>query len=102
MFSDNVLTICLAKWPLEATMWDRDEIAGPVPTLFTEDVESATAAITKDVARAQQDLARISRVFFIPEHVNMAKAALLVKKPRLKISYKKVFYSVNGAVIEIF
>jgi methylglyoxal synthase len=46
-------------------------------------VESATAAITKDVARAHQDLARISRVFFIPEHVNMAKAALLVKKPRL-------------------
>ncbi len=89
MFSDIVPTICLAKWPLEATMWDGDEIAGPVPTLFTEDVESATAAITKDVARAHQDLSRISRVFFVPEHVNMAKAALLVKKPRLIINSRK-------------
>ncbi len=94
-------TICLAKWPLEATMWDGEEIAGPVPTLFTEDVESATAAITKDVARAHQDLSRISRVFFIPEHMNIAKAALLVKKPRLTINYRKIYYSVNGKVIEI-
>jgi len=81
-------------------MWDGDEIAGPVPTLFTEDVESATAAITKDVARAHQDLARISRVFFVPEHVNMAKAALLVKKPRL-IMIQETNYSTNSTVIEI-
>jgi hypothetical protein len=90
-----VPTICLAKWPLEATMWDGDEIAGPVPTLFTEDVESATAAITKDVARAHQDLARISRVFFIPEHVNMAKAALLVKKPRLIMIQETSYFKIS-------
>jgi hypothetical protein len=36
----------------------------------------------KDVARAHLDLARVSRVFFIAEHVDMTKAALLVKKPR--------------------
>ncbi len=75
--------------PGKATMWDGDEIAGPVPTLLTEDVESATAAIMKDVVRAHLDLSRISRVFLIPEHVDMAKAALLVKKPRLNTSNKK-------------
>jgi hypothetical protein len=70
-------------------MWDGDEIAGPVPTLYTEDVENATAAIMKDVARAHLDLSRISRVFFIPEHVDMAKAALLVKNPGWNIRNKK-------------
>ena len=38
-------TICLAQWPLEAAMWDGDLIAGPVPTLFTEEVEHGTMAI---------------------------------------------------------
>ena len=47
MFSDNVPTVCLAQWPLEASMWDGDVIAGPVPTLFTEDIANATAAILK-------------------------------------------------------
>ncbi len=45
MFRDNVPTICLAQWPMEATLWDGDLIAGPVPTLFTEEVEAGTKAI---------------------------------------------------------
>jgi hypothetical protein len=40
-----VPTICLARWPLDATLWDGDVIAGPVPTLFTEEVEAGTKAI---------------------------------------------------------
>ncbi len=42
---DNVPTICLAQWPMEATLWDGDVIAGPVPTLFTEEVEAGRKAI---------------------------------------------------------
>jgi len=42
---DNIPTICLAQWPMEATLWDGDVIAGPVPTLFTEEVEAGTKAI---------------------------------------------------------
>jgi hypothetical protein len=30
---------------MEATLWDGDVIAGPVPTLFTEEVEAGTKAI---------------------------------------------------------
>jgi hypothetical protein len=30
---------------MEATLWDGDLIAGPVPTLFTEEVEAGTKAI---------------------------------------------------------
>ncbi len=45
LFRDNVPTICLAQWPMESTLWDGDLIAGPVPTLFTEEVEAGTKAI---------------------------------------------------------
>jgi hypothetical protein len=45
LFRDNVPTICLAQWPMEAALWDGDLIAGPVPTLFTEEVEAGTKAI---------------------------------------------------------
>jgi hypothetical protein len=45
LYRDNVPTICLAQWPMEATLWDGDVIAGPVPTLFTEEVEAGTKAI---------------------------------------------------------
>jgi hypothetical protein len=45
LFRDNIPTICLAQWPMEATLWDGDLIAGPVPTLFTEEVEAGTKAI---------------------------------------------------------
>jgi hypothetical protein len=30
---------------MESTLWDGDLIAGPVPTLFTEEVEAGTKAI---------------------------------------------------------
>jgi hypothetical protein len=42
---DNVPTICLAQWPMDATLWDGDLIVGPMPTLFTEEVEAGTKAI---------------------------------------------------------
>ena len=45
LYRDNVPTICLAQWPMDATLWDSDVIAGPVPTLFTEEVEAGTKAI---------------------------------------------------------
>jgi hypothetical protein len=45
LYRDNVPTICLAQWPMDTTLWDGDVIAGPVPTLFTEEVEAGTKAI---------------------------------------------------------
>jgi hypothetical protein len=37
---------------------------------------------TQNASRAHFDFARLARVFFVPEHVNMEQAVELVKKPR--------------------
>ena len=36
----------------------------------------------QNASRAHFDFARLARVFFVPEHVNMEQAVELVKKPR--------------------
>jgi len=41
VFSDNVPTILLAKWPLEASIWDGEVLCGPVASLFSEDAKAS-------------------------------------------------------------
>ncbi len=58
-------------------------MAGPVPTLFAEDIPEALEAITSDPAKAHYDIGKINRMFFMPEHVALEAAVSVVKKPRL-------------------
>ena len=39
-------------------------------------------SFAQNASRAHFDFARLARVFFVPEHVNMEQAVELVKKPR--------------------
>lgn len=72
----------LCTWPLEATTFNGDSTAGPVPTLFAEDVEGASEAINSNPARAHADIQRLARVFYMPEILTPTEATQLVKKPR--------------------
>jgi hypothetical protein len=72
----------VASWPLSCTMFDGDIAAGPVPTLFAENVDEALDAITGDPVKAHYDVAKINQMFFMPEHVDMETAMAAVKKPR--------------------
>ncbi len=72
----------LESWPLTATMWDGDILAGPVPTLFAEDADLSSEAIASDPAKAHGDLAKLYRAFFMPEHVPLPDAVELLRKPR--------------------
>lgn len=38
-YRDNIPTIHLASWPIRASLWDGDKVAGLVPTLFSPDIE---------------------------------------------------------------
>jgi hypothetical protein len=79
---DNVPAICLGQWSLDADLFDGDEQAGPVPTLFAEDMEAALEGLNRNVARAHADIQKLSRVFFMPEVVDLEEALAIVKKPR--------------------
>jgi hypothetical protein len=74
--------VCLAQWPLEASLYDGDIAAGPIPTLFAEDIEAATENVSANPATAHADVQRMARVFFMPETLSKAEAVQLVKKPR--------------------
>lgn len=82
MFRDNIPTQLVESWPLSCSLFDGDVLAGPVPTLFAEDEETAREAITADPNKAHADIQRIHRVFLMPEHVDLETATALIKKPR--------------------
>ena len=82
MFRDNVPTMMLSSWDLECSLYDGETTAGPVPTLFAEEVEVAKEAITADPSKAHSDYLKIARTFFMPETIGIEDAVAMVKKPR--------------------
>jgi hypothetical protein len=67
---------------LSADLFDGDEQAGPIPTLFAENMEEAMEGLMGNVMRAHADIQKLSRVFFMPEVVDLEEAIAIVKKPR--------------------
>ena len=82
MFSDNVPTLRLGSWPLNASLFDGEVAAGPCPILFAEDEEVALESLQADPGKAHYDLNRISKLFLAFESISLKDAAALVKKPR--------------------
>ena len=79
---DNIPTIRLGSWPLNASMFDGEFTAGPCPVLFSPDIEASTAALAADIPKSHSDLQRLSKAFFCHEDVTLKDALALVKKPR--------------------
>jgi hypothetical protein len=50
------------SWPLSTEMWDGEVLAGPIPTLFSEDPISTMEAIKKETAKLHWDLSKLYKV----------------------------------------
>ena len=72
----------LHSWEATATLFDGDMMAGPVPTLFSEDMDGALEGLKGDPYKGHWDLMRMARLLFMPEVVGYADAKGVVKKPR--------------------
>ena len=83
MCRDNIPTITLGEWPLEADYIEDDVLSGIKPILFADDPKVSEAAILADPATALKDLDRLNRSFFIPETIELDDAYAIVRKPRL-------------------
>ena len=81
-FRDNIPTIRLGTWPLNASMFDGEVTAGPCPILFSTDIEASTVALAADISKSHYDLQRLSKAFFCHEDVTLKDALAVVKKPR--------------------
>jgi hypothetical protein len=44
-YRDNVPTIELATWPMEASLFEGETTAGPLPVCFSEDPDSSVEAL---------------------------------------------------------
>jgi hypothetical protein len=81
-FRDNVPAIELATWSVDSKLHDGEAAAGPVPAVFSEDMDSTKEALAANPLRTHQDLQRAMRVFLMPELIDLDEAMSLVKKPR--------------------
>ena len=63
-------------------MFEGEETAGLVPTLFSEQVEAALEAINNDPIKAHYDVGKANRLLFIPECLSLSEAVSIIKKLR--------------------
>ena len=82
MFSNNLPTAFIKSWPLEVDLFDGDQLAGPVPSLYSDDPDAALAGILSDPLKSHWDLQKISKSFFLAETVTVSEAMAVIKKPR--------------------
>ena len=67
---------------MEATLFDGELMAGPCPSLFSDDPESTLAAILDEPIKCHWDVTKINKCFFMAESLSIRDARLFVKKPR--------------------
>ena len=72
----------LQSWMADSTLFDGDIMAGPVPSLFSEDPEASLTGITREPRKCHWDLMKICRLLFMPESVSLEEATTIIKKPR--------------------
>ena len=82
IYSNNLPTVLIKSWPLEADLFDGDLLAGPIPSLYSDDPDASLAGITSDPLKSHWDLQKISKTFFMAEAVTVANAVTMLKKPR--------------------
>jgi hypothetical protein len=81
-FRDNIPTVVLQKWPLQAILFDEQVLAGPVPLLFADDQDISRENMLADMGRLHVDINCINRAFFAPEYINLKDALALINAPR--------------------
>ena len=79
MSRDNLPTVRLGSWGLDAALFDRELAAGPCPTLFSPDPDSALEALRANGVKAHYDIQRMLRAFFSHEIINLRNAVAIVK-----------------------
>ena len=72
----------LQSWDLKACLFDGEHAAGPVPSLFTTDIEATLQAIAAEPKKTHWDCQRLAKIFFTMESISLGDCTALLKKPR--------------------
>ena len=71
MSRDNLPTVQLQTWELNANLYDGTSTAGPVPTIFSDDQQATIDALVGDPAQAHKDVMKINRYTDKKFHLNI-------------------------------
>ena len=80
------------SWGLDCQMFKGDSVAGPIPTLFGEDINASKSAISANPERAFSDFQRLVRAFFMPETLQPEEAPNFVKKPKSVSNFYSYYF----------
>ena len=81
-FSDNIATVLLKSWDMDSTLFDGELLAGPVPTLFSDNIETSSNNVMADPLKFHWDMAKICKCFLMHETISVEEALAYAKKPR--------------------
>jgi len=60
LMADNVPTVLVHKWPVTVPWFERDTgLKGPVPVIFTEELEATKGAISADVDSFKKEMTKV-------------------------------------------
>ena len=79
---DAVATCLLEEWSLTADLFDCDSLEGPVPRLFTANLEDAKKNFTTNLDLAYKDLSRLTNRFFTTENLHPLQAMTYLDNPK--------------------
>ncbi len=75
-------TVLLAEWPLTTNLFDSDSLEGPVPRLFTANLEEARKNFTTNLDLAFKDINKLTSRFFTTENLHPLNALEYLDKPK--------------------
>ena len=61
LFRDNLPSLQLQTWEMNANMYDGLSTAGPVPTIFSDDQQATIDALVSDPVQTHKDVTKINR-----------------------------------------
>ena len=70
MCRDNIPTVRLQQFDLDAEFLDDDDMRGIKPSLYADSPGDAEAALLANPDQARRDVMRLQRIFFAPESIS--------------------------------
>lgn len=82
--ADNCVSVLVAKFAVNADLFDGTSHAGPVPLVFTPDRDATAAALAEFSATLHDDISAVNNHFLTMEHLSMQDAVAYLQKGKAR------------------
>jgi len=89
--AENCVSVQIARIPLRVEMFDGVDAAGPIPTLFAADKNSAFNNLMQNLAEVLEGVNNLNSKFLFMEHIGLADAMKYLQGPAKKAKGVRAF-----------